>query len=108
MSSWSRLRSRLRISVVDSDFTRAAASSMAIGRPSSFEQIEATSSALPTVKAKSARAAMARWTKSATAGHSASVSTEVPESGSVSGPTGYSRSPCTRSTVRLVTMMRSS
>jgi len=46
--------------VVESDFTLAAASSMAIGRPSSFVQIDATSSTLPDVKVKSARAATAR------------------------------------------------
>ena len=51
---------------------RAAASSIASGRPSSRRQISATAAALPSVRAKSGRTARARSTNSATAGEAAS------------------------------------
>ena len=53
--------------------TRAAASSIARGNPSSRWQISATGRAIPSESAKSLRASRARSTKSRTAGFCASV-----------------------------------
>jgi hypothetical protein len=46
---------------------RAAASSIARGRPSSRQQIWATAAAFSSVSANSGRAARAHWTNSSTA-----------------------------------------
>ena len=83
---------------------RAAASSIASGRPSSRRQISATAAALPSVRAKPGRTARARSTNSATAGDAASSASGTPagSAGSGSGGTGYSRSARSPSTVRLV------
>ena len=83
---------------------RAAASSIASGRPSSRRQISATAAALPSVRAKPGRTARARSTNSATAGEDSSSSsgTVAGSAGSASGGTGYSRSARSPSTVRLV------
>ena len=66
---------------------RAAASSIASGRPSRRRQISATAAALPSVRAKSYRTARARSTKSATAGvaASSSIGSSAGSSGSDSG-----------------------
>ena len=87
---------------------RAAASSIASGRPSSRRQISTTAAALLSVRAKPGRAARARSTNSATAGDAASSAIGTPalslalSAGSDSGGTGYSRSARSPSTVRLV------
>ena len=57
---------------------RAAASSIASGRPSSRRQISATAAALLSVRAKPGRAARARSTNSATAGDAASSAIGTP------------------------------
>ena len=87
---------------------RAAASSIASGTPSRRRQISATAAALPSVRAKPGRTARARATNSATAGDAISSSSGTLAgptgtlAGSGSGGTGYSRSACSPSTVRLV------
>ena len=83
---------------------RAAASSIASGRPSRRRQISATAVALPSVRAKLGRTARARFRNSATAGEDASSSgdTVTPSAGGGSGGTGYSLSARSPSTVRLV------
>ena len=88
---------------------RAAANSMASGRPSRHRQISATAAALPLVRAKPGRTARARSTNNATAGEAAASATEaVPEPvGSGSGGTGYSRSARNPSAVRLVAKIAS-
>ena len=68
---------------------RAAASSMASGRPSRRRQIPATAAAFALVSAKSGRTARARSTNSATAGDAISVSADTAgSSASDSGGTG--------------------
>ena len=74
--SSSRASSRRR-----SRSTRAAASSIASGRPSSLRQIAATAGALASVSAKSGRTACARSTKSATASLAATASQPAVTSG---------------------------
>jgi hypothetical protein len=87
---------------------RAAASSIASGRPSSRRQISATAAALFPVSVKPGRTAWARSTNSATADEAASSPNGTVAgpagalSGTGSGGTGYSRSAASPSTVRLV------
>ena len=85
--------------------TRAAASSMARGRPSSRRQISATATAFSDVSAKSGWTASARATKSRTASDVATSSTPRCRSSSArpSGAIGTSRSPESRRRTRLVT-----
>ena len=88
-----------------SAFTRAAASSIASGRPSSRRQISATAAALSAVNAKAGDTAWARSANSRTESRSASCSGEISavEFGKGNGAIGYSRSPPTLSGSRLVT-----
>ncbi len=83
---------------------RAAANSIASGRPSRRRQISTTAVAFAAVRAKSWRAAPARSTNSATAGDEAisSSGTVAGFGGSGSGGTGYARSARNCNTVRLV------
>ena len=85
--------------------TRAAASSIASGRPSRRTQISVTVRAFSCVSAKAGRTALARRTKSATAPKFSNSSSEIvrPISGTESGRSGYSCSAPTRSRSRLVT-----
>ncbi len=64
-----RCSSRARSACGESSFARAAASSIASGRPSSLTQISAIAGAFALVTAKSAFTARARSTKSATASY---------------------------------------
>ena len=75
--------------------TRAAASSIASGRPSTLEQIAATVGAFSAVMVKSGLTAAARWENNATAGLLSRASSECicRESGSGRGSTGNSCSP---------------
>ena len=73
----SRLSSRPSIAAGGSVLTRAAASSMASGRPSRRLQISAIARAFSLVSAKSGLDAVARSTNSITAGLRASVSSDV-------------------------------
>ena len=79
----------------DRTFTRAAASSIASGNPSSRRQISATAGAVSAVNVRSGLTARARSTKSRTASEAvaASVGEAVSGAGSDSGGTGYSCSP---------------
>jgi hypothetical protein len=85
--------------------TRAAASSIARGRPSSRMQISATGRALAASRTKSGRAACARCTHNATASNAATWSNggSCVGSGRGSSGNGYSHSPRRCSGVRLVT-----
>ncbi len=91
----SRLSKRPRIAAGVRTFTRAAASSMASGRPSRRAQISTTAAALSSPKTKPGFTARARWINSATAGYSESSSTgpRFLGSGSASGGTCNSCSP---------------
>ena len=64
----SRFSSRPRIACGESSFTRAAASSIASGSPSSRRQIPATAAAFSSVSSKSGLTARARSRKNSTAG----------------------------------------
>ena len=86
---------------------RAAASSIASGRPSRRRQISATAAALPSVRAKPGRTARARSVNSATAGQAATSATGAVAGPAGSGGTGYSRSARSPSTVRLVATITS-
>ena len=103
--SGSRRSRRASIAWGVSTFPRAAASSIASGRPSRRRQISATAAAFSSVSAKSGRTSMARWTKRATAGYteSSSAGSRRPASGTGSGGTGCSCSPRRCSAARLVT-----
>ena len=83
---------------------RAAASSMASGRPSRRRAISATAAALAGVSAKSWRTALARSTNSCTGGDeaSASGSAVAGSGGSASGGTAYSLSARSRRAIRQV------
>ena len=81
---------------------RAAANSMARGRPSSLRQISPTVDALSSVTAKSGATACARAMKRRTESATAICAGAVRHSGSSSGGTGNSRSPASRSRRRLV------
>ena len=104
-TSRSSARSRRRlIASGGRSFERAAASSIASGRPSSLAQTSATAEMLLSSSWKSGSTAPARAEKSRTASFAASCSKLVPAavSGSASGGTGYSCSPASRRGVRLV------
>ena len=81
---------RSAISAGDSRPQRAAASSIASGRPSTRRQISATAAAVPSLSSKPGSWARARSTNSVTASSPAnvSVSSGGPSSGSASGGTG--------------------
>ncbi len=82
--------------------TRAAASSMASGKPSRWRQMAATTGPFASVRANPARTARARATNSATAGAPARSAGEVaPAAGSARGGTGSRCSPWSRSGARL-------
>ena len=102
----SRLRSRRAASAAgESSFTRAAASSIASGRPSSRAHTAATAAEFSAVSAKPGTMAPARSTKRATAGERASSSSDgrCAGSGTTSVATATSRSPYRRRAVWLVT-----
>ena len=82
-SASSDLDSRSSSAPGSSSRVRAAASSMASGRPSRRRQIATTAAALPSVRAKPGRTARARSTNSATAGDAISSC-----SGTPAGPAG--------------------
>jgi hypothetical protein len=83
---------------------RAAASSIANGRPSSRRHSSTTTPPLAWVRAKPGRTARARSTNNATAGEASSACTGTPvgSAGSDSAATGYSCSAPNPSTLRLV------
>ena len=109
-SSLSECTSRSRIASGGSSLTRAAASSMASGRPSSRRTIWATAAAFRSSTAKPGTAAAARSANSRTDSHAATDSGVVSASscGTASGGTGHSCSPDTRRGERLLTRMRRS
>ena len=104
-SSSKRCSRRVSNASGDSSFARAAASSIASGRPSSLTQISAIAGALALVAEKSAFTARARSTKSATDSYceSEAISGRCAGSGSDREGTGNSCSPETWSGIRLVT-----
>jgi len=104
VSSGSRRSRRASIAWGDSSRTRAAASSIASGSPSSRWQISATAGPLSSVRTKSGVIAAARSTKRATAANrdSASAAGGCCRSGRASGGTGRSCSPLSPSGARLV------
>ena len=106
---WSRVSIRPRSADGGSVFTRAAASSIASGRPSSRLQISPIARAFSLVSAKAGFAVCARSTNSITAGLAASDSSDVVRcaSGRDSGATGTSCSLDRRSGSRLVTTILS-
>ena len=88
--------------------TRAAASSMASGRPSSRRTISATAAALSAVSVNPWRTAMARSRNRRTASEPAIASRSVAAAGGTgSGGTANSCSPAIRSGARLDTIIRS-
>ena len=105
VNSCNRLARRVNMEDGERTLTRAAASSIARGRPSNRAQISATAEAFSRLSSKSGLAAAARCTNSVTAGHCDSTSTEGMdrESGSVSGGSGNSCSPYRCNAARLVT-----
>ena len=87
----SRSSSRARSSSTEKRLTRAAASSIARGRPSSRRQIATRSPTLPSVTSNPGRTACARSTKSCTASDSSAAATDATfgaPRGSDSGGTG--------------------
>ncbi len=101
----SRSPSRWAIAAGDRRRTRAAASSMASGRPSSRRTISATAAPFSAVSVNSGRTAIARSTNRRTASDAMRTSTSVaPAGGSDSGGTVNSCSPEIRSGARLDTM----
>ncbi len=92
------------------NLTLAAASSNARGSPSRRQQMEATAAAFSEVRSKAGAAARARSAKRRPEGEPATSAAEGErvEAGSLSGPTGYSCSPRTRSGARLVARTESS
>jgi hypothetical protein len=100
----SRCSNRASIACGGSSRTRAAASSMASGSPSSRQQISATAGAFALSTAKSGLTARARSMKSRTASYWISCSGVGGGSrrGRVRGGTGYSRSARKRRGTRLV------
>ena len=96
-----------RVSASPRAFSRAAASSIASGRPSTKRQISATVSAVAGVSSNRGRAARARSTKSCTAAE-ATTSPADSATGSASGSTASRTSPGTWSTSRLVASTRTS
>ena len=109
-SSVNRSSSRPAISCGVSARTRAAASSMASGMPSSRRQISLTAAAFPAVSAKPGRACAARSANSRTASAPAASATARPASsaGSPSEGTSQQTSPSAPSGSRLVASTRSS
>ena len=101
--SW--LVSRANSASGGSSRTRAAANSMASGRPSSRVHTSAIAGALAAVTRKSGRAACARARNRATAAYCVSRSSggRCPGMASDNGGTGYTCSPRSRSGRRLVT-----
>ena len=85
----------------DSSLIRAAASSMASGRPSSRRQISATSWAFSLVSSKPGASARARAANKRT--EAACAGSREPRGGTGSAGTTNSYSPLSRSTVRLAT-----
>ncbi len=104
-NSPSRSPSRCAIAAGESSRIRAAASSIASGRPSRRRTISATACPFAAVSMKSGRTAIARSTNSRTASASMRSATSVtPAAGSESGGTGNSCSPEIRSGARLETI----
>ena len=105
VNSCNRLARRVSMEEGERTLTRAAASSMASGRPSNRAQISVTADAFSRVSSKSGLAATARCRNSSTAGYWDRTSTESVDrgTGSASGGTGNSCSPYTCSAARLVT-----
>ena len=99
----SRCRSRSKRSDGVNTLSRAAASSMARGSPSSRRQISAIVEALSSVTAKSGRTARARSVNRATASDSAMTEAGSSGWGRLSGGTGNTFSARTRRVSRLVT-----
>ena len=93
----------------DSTRTRAAASSIASGTPSSARQIAATAAALPASTANPGRAAAARSANKRTASQRATSPASCPAPGAAteSGGTCQAVSPAMRSGSRLVFSSRS-
>ena len=107
MDSCNRLVRRVSMEEGERTLTRAAASSIARGKPSNRAQISVTADAFSRFSSKSGLTATARCTNSATAGYCDRTSTggRASESGMPSGNTGNSCSPYTCSAARLVTMI---
>ncbi len=102
--SGNRCSSRASSVVGSSTRARAAANSMASGKPSRRTQIAATAALFVAVKRKSGRTAVARWTKSSTAADCANAVRSAYRSGAGSerGWTGHSCSPRIWTADRLV------
>ena len=104
-SEWS---SRRKIACGGSSLIRAAASSMASGRPSSLRAIAAIAAAFSSSSSKSGTAAAARSANRRTDSQAASEAAagRASSAGTASGGTGHSCSPETRSGERLLTRIR--
>ncbi len=89
-----------------SDRSRAAASSMASGFPSSARQIRMTGSVLTSSRVNPGRTAAARSARSRTDPYSRASAGGTPSGGSGSDGTGFRVSPVTPSGSRLVARMR--
>ncbi len=87
--------------------SRAAASSMASGIPSSARQIRVTAGTVSSVTVKPERAAAARSFSSRTAAYAMACSASASRGGRASGRTGHRASPVRPSGSRLVARMRS-
>ncbi len=108
VSSRNLLPSRAASCATVSALTRAAASSMASGMPSSCRQISPTAATFPAVRPNPGRASAARSQNSRTDSASpAARGSAISGSGTVSGGTGQLASPGTPSLVWLVARIRS-
>src|SRR5271165_2750554 len=108
VSSPSECSSRGKIASGGSSLTRAAASSMASGSPSSLRAMAATAGAFSSSRVNPGTAAAARSANRRTDAQAASNAAVgwSSSSGTASGGTGHSRSPETRSGERLLTRIR--
>ncbi len=108
MSNWRRLPTRAARAAGERTFVRAAASSIARGRPSSRRQISVTASAFSGVRTKSGRTALARSTNRAPTSlariaSGVGVGPSGQSDGISRGGIGNSNSPLRWSGARLVT-----
>ena len=108
VSSRNRLDSRAAISPIGITRSRAAASSMASGRPSSRRTISVTWATVVSSTQKPALTACARSISRRTAGWSIASTAETPTGGRPSGGSTQSASPTMPSGSRLVVRMRTS
>jgi hypothetical protein len=107
VGSWNRSPKRAATCSTGSARTRAAASSIASGSPSSRRQISTTAVTLSWVTAKPGWTATARSANSRTTGWAMASPAEAPGSGRPSGGTGHRASPRIPSGSRLVASTRS-